>query len=165
MKSIIFLLFIFVGGCVSKTILFMDDEKLIKIHCNIYSDTLNTFENYYYGSNSPFDEHWVPFFLSSEEQQRILNEAVKNNFFELPDTIIQFKYEPNEQGQIKVTINFHDTFCKIELNGKEKSVFMSRAKNYDSEVSLRFESVMNVITEIIEWRKDLEEFHKGIWTL
>jgi len=165
MKSIIFLLFLFVAGCASTPILFKDDEKIIKIYCNIYSDTLNTFENYYYGSNSPSDEHKVPFFLSAEEQQRIIDAVDNNNFFELPDTIYQFKYELNDQKQITVSINFHDTFCEIELNGVKKSVFMSRSKNFDSEVSLQFESVMNVITAIIERRKDLKEFHQGIWTL
>jgi hypothetical protein len=165
MKPIIFLLILLVGGCVSKPVLFKDDEKKIKIHCNIYSDTLNTFENYYYGNNSLVDEHKVSFFLSSEEQQSIIDAVNNNNFFELPDSIYQFKYKPNDQGQTTVIVNFNDTFCKIELNGVKKSVFMSRSKNFDSEVSLRFESIINVITEIIERRKDLIEFHQGIWTL
>ena len=165
MKSIIFLLFLFVAGCVSKPILFKDDEKKIKIHCNIYSDTLNTFENYYYGSNSLVSEHKVPFFLSSEEQQIIISETNNNNFFKLPDTIIRYEHVPNKQGEIKVILDSHDTFCEIELNGVKKSVFMSRSENFDSEVSLRFESIMKVITEIIERRKDLKEFHQGIWTL
>ena len=92
MKSIILLLFLFVAGCASKPILFKDDAKIIKIYCNIYSDTLNTFENYYYGNNSSSDEHKIPFFLSSEEQQRIINVINENNFFELPDTIMRYKH-------------------------------------------------------------------------
>ncbi len=165
MKSLIIFLFLFITGCASQNILFSDVEKIIKINCNIYADTLNTLENYYYGSNSETEDHKVPFFLSSEEQQQIINEVIMNNFFELPDTIIRYKHEPDEQAKITVIGSFHDTFCEIELNGRKKSVFMGRIKNFDSEESLRFQAVMKVIIEIVERRKDLKEFHQGIWGL
>jgi hypothetical protein len=165
MKPIIFLLILLVGGCVSKPVLFKDDEKKIKIHCNIYSDTLNTFENYYYGNNSLVDEHKVSFFLSSEEQQRIINVISENNFFELPDTIIRYKHEPNEKGEINVIFDSHDTHCEIEFEDKTKSVFMGSSHYFDSEESIRFQAIMSVITNIIERREDLKEFHQGIWTL
>ena len=165
MKSIIFLSFLFFSGCVSKTILFRDVEKIIKVNCNVYADTLNTFGNYYYGSNSLSDEHIVPFYLSSKEQQAIINIVIKNNYFELPDTITRYKHELNEQGQRQVIGSFHDTICEIELNGRKKPVFMGPIKNFDSEESLRFQAVMKVIVEIIERREDLKEFHQGIWNL
>ncbi len=165
MKSLIIFLLLFIAGCASQTILFSDVEKIIKLNCNIYADTLNTFENYYYGSNSETENHKVPFFLSFGEQQSIIEAVNKNNFFELPDTIIRFKYEPNEQGQITVIGSFYDTFCEIELSGRKKSVFMGRTKNFDSEEELRFQGVIKVIIEIVERREDLMKFHKGIWWL
>jgi len=42
---------------------------------------------------------------------------------------------------------------------------MDRIHIFDNEESLRFESVMKVIIEIVESREDLKEFHKGIWWL
>jgi hypothetical protein len=42
---------------------------------------------------------------------------------------------------------------------------MGRSYNFNSEESLRFQAVMNVITDIIERREDLKEYHQGIWWL
>jgi len=119
MKSLIIFLLLFITGCASQTILFSDVEKIIKINCNIYADTLNTFENFYFSSKSETQEHKVPFYFNSEEQQKIIDEVNRNNFFDLPDTIIRYIHKPDEQGVVQVIVNFHSRFCEIELGGKK----------------------------------------------
>jgi hypothetical protein len=160
--SILFLIIIYVS-CTSYKPLYWDVEKRIQINCNIYGDTLNTFENYYYGNNSGSDDNKATFFLSIEEQQKIINEVKKNNYFGLPDTISRLKIEPNDKESLVILENMLTQFCVLELDGKRKLIFMYNFKNMDTEESLRFEEIMNVIYNIVEKRNDLKKFHKGNW--
>ena len=160
--SLLFLVLVY-ASCTSYKPLYEDVAKKIQIKCNIYGDTLNTFENYYYGNNSGPSDNRVSFFLSLDEQNEIIEVVNTFKFFELPDNLVRFKWKPNEQDSIWFLGSLHSQFCTIEINGRRKSVLMSSVRNFDTEESIKFEKIVDVIYNIIEKRKDLEKFHSGMW--
>jgi hypothetical protein len=68
----------------------------------------------------------------------------------------------NDKGMITILGDWYEQLCEIEINGTRKTVYMSNVYNFESEESIRFRKIMDVIYTIIEKRTDLKKFHKGI---
>ena len=161
MKTLLLLLILLIVGCANQNALFKDVEKTVQIKCNILYDTLNTFENSYSCNTPETVKERIPFYLSQEEQRRIIKVINESEYFELPDTINRFNFNPDENGLLEIRADASDLFCIIELDGKKKSVYSSRVNNIESEDYLRFESVMKVISEIAWGREEIKKITRG----
>ncbi len=164
MKTIFHILILFpIIGCSFNAAKYENDEKVIQIKCSIQEDTLNTFENVYSHQSLDGYLHRIPFFLSNEEQRRIIHIINNTEFFNLPDTLrnIDLTDDENERIYVRFTHLF-SRFCDIELNGKRKFVYVSNTSNQRDE-HLRFTSLMDTIITIVWRREEVKELLPVIW--
>ena len=162
MKLLVFSFSLILTFCSGQYVQYSSVEKLIKIKCTVYSDTLNTFENIYFLNRNEKQIEKLPFYFNLEEQKIIIDAINEYRFFELPDTILRFNSKTDESGILRVEFDFYPIYCDIEFLGRKKQIYMSNTYNIETEESLRFDKIISVVYGIIEKREELKKYHKGI---
>ena len=94
------------------------EEQFVQIYFKYdFKNELNTFENTYQKDLILDGVIKVPFWLTAEEQNKILNKANEVNFFSLPDT---FKYSSGDTIVI-IEPNPGEQILRIKFEGKDKT--------------------------------------------
>jgi len=142
-------------GCSSSDMRLKEGNKIIQLICTIGHDTLDTFNNTFTRNYYEKASYTVDFSFSLDEQERIISEIKKMNFFDLPDELSHL--EP-------ILYLSKYQFCEIQLDGKNKKiVWVAGASYQDSDEYIRLMSVMNIIQEIIGNREEIKVLPSEVW--
>lgn len=156
-------------GCSTKDIKWDEDNKIIRVKCTIGADTLDTFKNaftrVYYGR----DVYTIDFYFSTDEQNRIISEINRVNFLDLPDSLAHMNLKFDENSKSDETAFFTsgsrgDQFIDVLISGRKKKVFWIDFASYrESDEYIRLKSVMKIIHEIVNGRKEVKELPREVW--
>jgi hypothetical protein len=145
-------------------------NKIIQLKCTIGYDTLDTFNNTF-TRNDVYGKafYTIDFSFTLDEQERIISEINKVNFFGLPDSLAHDIYQYDENTGEKI-INFiisgeaKDQFIDVLMNEKRKKIFWVDYSSYkNNDEYLRLNSVMKIIREIVRNRKGVQGLPGGVW--
>ena len=124
------------------------EQQFIQIHFKYnFNDELNTFENYYQKDLVGDGLIKVDFWLTRDEQNKILEKVNETNYFLLPDTILN-------KASVEVTPN-PVQFLRIKNNGKENSVVWNYIiTEYQTEQYKKLLELAVYIRNIIESKNE-----------
>ena len=151
--AIVLSAFIFIKCSSSDTQL--NANKIIQLKCTLGHDTLDTFNNTFTRNYYERASYTIDFSFTLDEQERIISEINKVNFFDLPDELphIEPMIYPSEYQ-----------FCEILLNDRNKKIIWVSISGYeDSDEYKRLNSVMNIVREIVRGRKEVKELSEEVW--
>ncbi len=132
------------------------DEQFLKLHFRYgFGNELNTFEQTYTKDLVLDGSITVNFWLTTEEQQRIIEKMEEIDFVILPDTISTISQEDSLGGTIEPNPGRQFILADYNNNRKEVSWFLPLPENnYASELILELEElIINIIHSKPEYQK------------
>ncbi len=95
------------------------EEQFVQIHFKYdFRNELNTFENTYQKDLILDGIIKVPFWLTAEEQNKILNKANEVDYFSMPDT---FQYSSDDSTVVAIDPNPGEQILRIKFEEKDKT--------------------------------------------
>lgn len=152
---LIFGLFLITACSENKSVEPKTEVQNLKIHFHYsFKNELNTFDQTFQKDLVMDGTIKVPFYLTQEEQNDILNTITGVDFYSFPDTI---RNEPGPDGII-MTINPDPgrQFIRIEYQGKEKLVNWFCPLPQDNPNGIRLLTLQQKIIEIIESKPEYQ---------
>jgi len=157
--SILLLLFgLIISSCQESPV--EPEEQFVQIYFKYdFRNELNTFENTYQKDLILDGVIKVPFWLTAEEQNKILNKVNEVDFFSMPDT---FQYS-SEDSIIILIPDPGEQILRIKYEQKDKTIiwsFLVLANNQQFNKLLQFK---NFIISIIESKPEYKILppHRG----
>lgn len=131
------------------------EEQFVQIYFKYgYKNILNTFENVYQKDLVLDGIIQVPFWLTEEEQNNILDKANDLYFFSMPDT---FDYSSSNDTLVYISPNPGQQILRIKFEGKDKSTLWKYpVVQNDLQLNNLFKLrkfIINIIESKPEYRK------------
>ncbi|OGU75358.1 MAG: hypothetical protein A2V93_09840 [Ignavibacteria bacterium RBG_16_34_14] len=121
------------------------EEQFVQIYFKYdFRNELNTFDNTYQKDLILDGVIIVPFWLTAEEQNKIIKKANDVNFFSMPDT---FNYSSDDSIAIVIDPNPGEQVLRIKFNGKDKTtIWIFYISQNDPQLNALIELRKNIIS-------------------
>ena len=153
-RHIVIILLIYSFTACEKNILEPDPQFLqIRFHY-WFRNELNTFEQTYQKDLVQDGTAKTSFWLTSEEQGRILEKVQTINFFQFPDTI---RYEPGEDSiAVSISPDPGRQFLRVQYQEQDKTVSWYYPLPENNEYVPLLLELQDLVIEIIESKPDYQ---------
>jgi hypothetical protein len=124
------------------------DEQFVQIYFKYdFRNELNTFDNTYKKDLVLDGVIKVKFWLTAEEQNKILAKVIELNYFLLPDTL---KYIPQDSIYVSIEPNPGEQKLRIKYLSNDKAIIWTYPLNDDNADVKALYALQNFIITIIE---------------